>query len=74
MSDIQLFMKRFGAAVRSARRTRGISCEGLAGTLHVSPLYLRNVEDGRKAPSMSLLVNLLTTLDISMDSLLAAES
>ncbi len=74
MTDIRSFLQRFGAAVRSTRQSRGISCEGLAGTLGISPTYLRNVENARRAPSMSLLISLLTTLNISMDGLLAAES
>ncbi len=74
MGNLVSFRRRLGRAVVSARVSRGMSCGDLASLLNIPPMHLRNVENGRRAPSMSLLVRLLTTLDISMDSLLASES
>ncbi len=65
------FVQYLGPAVTRARTSRQITCDTLADTLYVSKMHLKNIEHGRKAPSLPLLLDLLTSLDISMDALLS---
>lgn len=70
----QEFVARLGPSVLSARKDRKIARKDLAAALDISSIHLKNIEHARKIPSVRVLLGLLTSLDISMDSLLASES
>ncbi len=59
-----------GAAIRAARRTRGLTIERLAELADVSPSFLGNVERGARVPSLQTMVNVSRALRVSVDALL----
>lgn len=58
MADLQ----RLGAEVREARECRRLSLRALAATLRLSPGYVSDIENGRRAPSHETLDALALTL------------
>lgn len=58
MADLQ----RLGAEVREARECRRLSLRALAAKLRLSPGYVSDIENGRRAPSQETLDALALTL------------
>lgn len=58
--------KRFGAFVRSRRLAIGLTLRELASHLDISPVYMSNLETGRKpAPTAALLERLAVELRLN---------
>lgn len=59
--------KAFGQAIKSARKAKGISRNQLADTLHIAPRYIASIENSGQHPSLQILYELVTLLDVSVD-------
>lgn len=62
--------KRFGKKIRDKRKTLGLTCGQLADLCHINEGYVRQIEAGKKIPSMSLLISLCETLGTSPNYLM----
>lgn len=57
-------------AIKTCRLARGISQQELAQRIDISPSYLSLLEAGKKEPSVSMLRDLATGLEMSVDVLM----
>jgi transcriptional regulator with XRE-family HTH domain len=65
---------RVGAALRSLRRRRGLSQRELADLAAVTPSAISQAEHGRRGLSLDTVLDLATSLNITLDELLRGES
>lgn len=61
----------FGKKLKKIRTEKGLTAEKLAEACDLSVIFLRQIESGKKLPSISNLVRLCNALKISPDYLLA---
>ncbi len=66
-------MNELGALVRRARKNKGLSQAALARAIGLTPQYISDIERGRAFGSYRTLQRLAARLDLSLDSLLAAD-
>ena len=59
-----------GQRIKSARRARGLTQDGLADRLDLSTQYISVLERGVKPPSLETLVLIANELEVSADELL----
>lgn len=59
--------KAFGQAIKDARQVKGISHNQLADKLNIAPCYIAAIENSRQHPSLQILYELVTPLDVSVD-------
>lgn len=59
--------KAFGQAIKSARKAKGISRNQLADKLNIAPRYIASIENSGQHPSLQILYELVTLLDVSID-------
>ena len=59
--------KAFGQAIKAARKAKGISRNQLADTLNIAPRYIASIEKSGQHPSLQILYELVTLLDVSVD-------
>jgi transcriptional regulator with XRE-family HTH domain len=65
------FPRLFGIKLRTLRQQRDLSQAGLAGQLGLARRgYISNLETGRKAPSLDLIIQIADLFDITTDYLL----
>ncbi len=50
--------KALGKRLNRARKEHRITSENLSGILDMSPVYIRQIESGKKIPSLPALVNI----------------
>lgn len=62
----------FGAAVRSARTTRGIAQEGLAHLSKIERSHVGKIERGEHMPTLSAVLKIARALGMSGADLIAA--
>ena len=62
--------KRLGRKIREKRKQCGLTSQQLADLCHVNDSYIRQLESGKKVPSMPLLLNLCDELETSPNYLL----
>ncbi len=60
-----------GSKIRHYREEKKLSQEELADMLDISERHLRNIEYGKKGPSVNLLISIANALNITADDLLA---
>lgn len=60
-------LKEIGARVRKARLAKSYSQSQLAEILDVSPQYISNIEAGKNAMSIVMLMKIVDTLGVSAD-------
>lgn len=63
-----------GARVRSLRQSAGLTQNQLAERLHISSDHLRAIENGRRGPSIDLMVELAELFGVSLDYLILGRS
>lgn len=63
--------KALGRRIHIARKDRGLTGEALSELCHINATYLRQIEAGRKSPSMEVLLTLCRALRVSPNFLLA---
>lgn len=59
--------KAFGQAIKDARQARGMSRNQLADKLNIAPRYIAAIENSGQHPSLQILYELVTLLDVSVD-------
>src|SRR5512143_3881426 len=62
-----------GEKIRSLRRRRGLTVQGLASACHLSKGFISQVENGRTSPSLSTLADMARVLGVS-PAILVAEA
>ena len=59
--------KAFGEAIKEARKGRKESRKKVSDEMYISPRYLANIENNGQHPSLQILYELVTLLDVSVD-------
>ncbi len=59
-----------GKRIRIARKEQGITSEKLSELCHIHPTYLRQIESGRKTPSLPVFIEICRQLKVSSNYLL----
>lgn len=59
-----------GQRIKAAREAKGLTQEGLAALVDLSPTHMSVIERGIKVPNLDSFVAIANALDISADSLL----
>ncbi|MCF7890745.1 helix-turn-helix domain-containing protein [Candidatus Bipolaricaulota bacterium] len=62
-------LEALGDKLRSVRKSRGFTLEQVSSHLGVTPSYLSEIERGKKMPSLKLLCNISTYLDLPIHHL-----
>ena len=62
-----------GNLIRAARIKKGYTQEKLSEALGITPSHLKQVEGGRRNPSVPLLFQMMALLDFSVDALVFPE-
>ena len=65
--------KGLGRRVNIARKDRGLTSEKLSELCHINATYLRQIEAGKKSPSLDVLLTLCRELRVSPNFLLSFE-
>lgn len=60
---------KLGNAIRKSRMEKGYTQEQLAEKLDTTPSHLKQMEGGRRNPSVPLLFQMMELLDFSVDAL-----
>lgn len=67
--SIETIYKEVGSRIVSFRRARGLSQEQLAADSGIDRSHVGFIEQGRRRPTLSTLVKIARTLDISLEQL-----
>ena len=67
----QAVMKKLGIRVRQLRDERDISQEKLAELAQIHRTYISSIERGQQNISLTILIRLADSLDVSLESLFA---
>ena len=67
-------LKMIGNRIREARTAKGMSQLQLADAIQVSPIHISNIEMGKKDFSISILIKIAETLQVSTDCILRADT
>jgi len=70
MNDHQGFYKKVGESIRTKRKERGLSQEGLAKSVGLKRPSLSNIEKGRQNILLHTFCDIVETLDCNANSLL----
>ena len=62
--------EKLGKRIKHFREQKGISQDELGNLVWVNNVHISNIETGKKAPSIDLLIELANALGISTDDLL----
>lgn len=57
-----------GLAIKEARMNQGLTREQVGSIIKIAPRYLTNIENQGKQPSLHILYQLVTLLNVSLDS------
>ncbi|MGO0985147.1 helix-turn-helix domain-containing protein [Clostridioides difficile] len=57
-----------GLAIKAARKAKGYSRNALANELNIAPWYIASIENSGQHPSLQIFYELVTLLDISVDT------
>jgi transcriptional regulator with XRE-family HTH domain len=69
--DNQFTSKRFGQKLRDLRKMHGIAMKDLAERLRYMPHgYISEIENGKKQPSITLVLKISKLFNVSTDQLL----
>lgn len=63
----------FGKRLKEFRKSHRMTSAELAKQLGLNPSYVRQIECGRKTPSVDVLLGICNVLDVSPDSLLRSD-
>lgn len=64
---------KLGDTIRSARIRKGYTLEYLAEKLDITPGHMQHMENGRRNPSVPLLLEMMRVLEFSVDELVFPE-
>ena len=60
-------IEEIGNRIRRLRKNQGMTQAQLAMRLNISDRHLRRIEAGEKGPSIDILIEIATLLDVSLD-------
>jgi transcriptional regulator with XRE-family HTH domain len=72
MEQYEQWLKDFGARLRAERERQGLTRAALAERIDTKQDYIAQLERGNKAPSMRTILNILSTLNVTPDYLMAS--
>ena len=58
---------RFGLAIKEARKKQGLTREQVGAMIEIDPRYLTNIENKGQHPSLQVLYDLVSLLNVSVD-------
>lgn len=64
--------KAFGLAIKEARKKRGLTREQVGALIEIDPRYLTNIENKGQHPSLQVLYDLVSLLNVSVDEFFLA--
>ena len=67
---MNLDYKDIGLRIKRFRMDKGLSQEELANAVLINSRHISNIENGRRYPSLELIVTIANTLDVTSDDLL----
>lgn len=59
--------KAFGLAIKEARKKQGLTREQMGAIIEIDPRYLTNIENKGQHPSLQVLYDLVSLLNVSVD-------
>lgn len=59
--------KAFGLAIKEARKKQGLTREQVGAIIEIDPRYLTNIENKGQHPSLQVLYDLVSLLNVSVD-------
>ena len=59
--------RAFGLAIKEARKKHGLTREQVGAMIEIDPRYLTNIENKGQHPSLQVLHDLVTLLNVSVD-------
>ena len=59
--------RAFGLAIKAARKKQGLTREQVGAKIDIDPRYLTNIENKGQHPSLQVLYDLVTLLNVSVD-------
>ncbi len=59
--------RAFGLAIKEARKKQGLTCEQVGAMIEIDPRYLTNIENKGQHPSLQVLYDLVSLLNVSVD-------
>ena len=59
--------KAFGLAIKEARKKQGLTREQVGAMIEIAPRYLTNIENKGQHPSLQVLYDLVSLLNVSVD-------
>ena len=59
--------RAFGLAIKAARKKQGLTREQVGAKIEIDPRYLTNIENKGQHPSLQVLYDLVTLLNVSVD-------
>ena len=66
---MSLLYKSIGSAIKKARIGKKMTQEKLSEAIGITSIHIKQLESGRRKPSVDVLFKLVETLDFSVDSL-----
>lgn len=62
--------RAFGLAIKEARKKQGLTREQVGAMIEIDPRYLTNIENKGQHPSLQVLYDLVSLLNVSVDPLI----
>ena len=59
--------RAFGLAIKEARKKQGLTREQVGAMIEIDPRYLTNIENKGQHPSLQILYDLVSLLNVSVD-------
>ena len=66
-------IEKIGNRIRQLRKDQGMTQAQLAMKLNISDRHLRRIEAGEKGPSIDILIEIATLLDVSLDYIIVGK-
>ena len=64
--------RAFGLAIKEARKKQGLTREQVGAIIEIDPRYLTNIENKGQHPSLQVLYDLVSLLNVSVDEFFLA--
>ena len=61
------YFRAFGLAIKEARKKQGLTREQVGAMIEIDPRYLTNIENKGQHPSLQVLYDLVSLLNVSVD-------
>lgn len=67
-------LKAIGSRIKAERNKKKITQASLAEMAHISPQHMSDIENGKKACRIDILINIIEALNVSADYLLCTNT